>query len=344
MGFEGGHRHSLPRFHVFHIAVTLLGVQLSSGLGKAKSESSWLDHVPRDVDVPPTQSLAELGSKAAILSLRMKEGTMSTRRKVGPSARRGRKNRPSVRLQRFNSTLPLVWFNVPRSAPAFAHILLFHACPEWPAEALVDVVGDQALPSFFKKNPISGHCPARTFVPDTATYSLGGHAGIGSIFWEAHKGHFIGMFRHPSTRAVDAWMHSEGSMSKLDAESFARTTAGCLVKTLTNPGKHPCSNHTSVSQQQTEDAVSRIQGFAYVGIVELWSLSVCLWHAMFGGKIGPQAFVGVPAENLDDSQLNGWLDEADTQVYAAALRRFFADLDKYHVRDASCQDVLNLAF
>lgn len=255
-------------------------------------------------------------------------------------------NRPKIRQERFQTKLPLVWFNVPHSGPAFAHTLLFHACPGWPTEALLRLAQGQGLPTFFKEHPLAEHCPAGAFLEASSghEYRTGGHAGVGGPFFDLHAGHFVGMFRHPASRFVDVWEHAVGPLREGDATSAkAHQMTGCYVKTLTGSGQHPCMNHAPVTQQQTELAVSRIQGFAFVGIVEQWTLSVCLWHAMFGGQITPQVFIGAPAETLTpgarpNSLTQGWWDEADAQVYSVAVRRFWSDIEAYNVRPATCQE------
>lgn len=253
-------------------------------------------------------------------------------------------NRPRLRKERFRSVQPLVWFNVPRSGPAFAHTLLFRACPDWPAKDLLRQAQNESLPEFFRSHPLLEHCPADAFVEDSREYRTGGHFGVGGSFFEAHAGHFVGMFRHPLSRFQDVWEHSVGLMQEGDAtSSTAQHMAGCLVKTLTSSGQHPCLNHTRVSDQQVQLAVSRIKDFAFVGVVEQWTLSVCLWHAMFGGTIVPQVFIGAPAETLNPgtrtpSIMQWWQDEADAKVYAAAVKRFWSDIEIYGVRASTCQE------
>ena len=83
------------------------------------------------------------------------------------------------------------------------------------------------------------------------------------------------------------------------------------------------------------------EGLAIVGLQEEWSLSICLFHAKFGGPCRKLEFLDTrPGKNVastyDTTILNGWVDEMDRPVYAEAINMFKADLEKFGVSHESC--------
>ena len=87
------------------------------------------------------------------------------------------------------------------------------------------------------------------------------------------------------------------------------------------------------------------EGFAFVGLQEEWSLSICLFHAKFGGPCRNVEFLDTRPDNrrtnvtssYDTAVLNGWVDEVDRPVYAEALKIFKDDLEKFGVSHESCR-------
>ena len=72
---------------------------------------------------------------------------------------------------------------------------------------------------------------------------------------------------------------------------YAHAVAGCSVKMLTRDGVSSWENNVTicgdprpVTSDEIDLAVERLNtGFAFVGILEEWDLSICLLHAKFGG-------------------------------------------------------------
>ena len=87
------------------------------------------------------------------------------------------------------------------------------------------------------------------------------------------------------------------------------------------------------------------EGFAFVGLQEEWSLSICLFHAKFGGPCRSVEFLDTrpysPRANVtstyDTAILNGWVNEMDRSVYAEAVKIFNTDLEKFGVSHESCR-------
>merc|ERR1719414_1687542 len=122
------------------------------------------------------------------------------------------------------------------------------------------------------------------------------------------------MFRQPEQRLLSAfafdggwvpfgwgWRFPTPPSSVLEYAHFAQ---GCAVKMLTRTGyatgdltlpanvdyTRVCQdNSTAVTSDEVALAVSRVgSAFAFVGITDEWSLSMCLLHATFGGDCRSQ--------------------------------------------------------
>jgi len=98
-------------------------------------------------------------------------------------------------------------------------------------------------------------------------------------------------------------------------------------------------------QPNIEKALARLHdGFAFVGITEMYDLSVCLFHAMFGGACHPSEFSNVRLGRSHGALLptaaftawGGLVDGDDWTVYAAALQIFFRQLRSFHVNEETC--------
>ena len=81
------------------------------------------------------------------------------------------------------------------------------------------------------------------------------------------------------------------------------------------------------------------KGFAFVGLTDLWTPSVCLFHRMLGGAPRAGEFEssrvnrgvnGTGSEKrsgrYDEAQLGGYRDEYDEALYATARARFVHQL------------------
>jgi hypothetical protein len=95
-------------------------------------------------------------------------------------------------------------------------------------------------------------------------------------------------------------------------------------------------------------AIQRLNHFAYVGIIEQFDLSVCLFHKMFGTKcldveflnMRPGTYPGGEKKKQEDlAMLEKQGDPWDGPVYDAAKRRFWSDVHKYNLRPSTCKTI-----
>eukprot|EP00614_Pseudopedinella_elastica_P015935 CAMPEP_0172653500 /NCGR_PEP_ID=MMETSP1068-20121228/243862_1 /TAXON_ID=35684 /ORGANISM="Pseudopedinella elastica, Strain CCMP716" /LENGTH=130 /DNA_ID=CAMNT_0013467935 /DNA_START=1155 /DNA_END=1547 /DNA_ORIENTATION=+ len=98
-----------------------------------------------------------------------------------------------------------------------------------------------------------------------------------------------------------------------------------------------CASKRTLGTPEIATAVQRLKDdFAFVGLTERFADSVCIFHALFGGRPAAAEFVNVrprkgavspPFPGLaygayDETPLIGWQDIADEALYAEALRLF----------------------
>mmetsp|Transcript_61271 Transcript_61271/g.146032 ORF Transcript_61271/g.146032 Transcript_61271/m.146032 type:complete len:312 (+) Transcript_61271:47-982(+) len=183
------------------------------------------------------------------------------------------------------------------------------------------------------------------------------------------KGRLVGMFRQPEQRILSAyydddhnfgaanqllaqlgsWCGSEDGMPKMPLLDFAQHWRGGMAYQLIGKGlggvlgrfwRPPTTHHEAI------EAARRVrEGFAFVGITEMWDLSMCLFHKMFGGACQPSDFDDIrpttPGKTAkaeyNVSELLGWEDDADAVVYEAALDVFHKNLAAFSVSHSTCE-------
>lgn len=122
---------------------------------------------------------------------------------------------------------------------------------------------------------------------------------------------------------------------------YARCVENCMANMLTG---RRCQAR---GLPDVPKAVQVVRAAAFVGLTDHWLLSICLFHAKFGGRVFREELAnlrpGVLAKAQAASQdpryrwyrakaaahLADWQPRADTEVYAAALVRFRQELARH---------------
>merc|ERR1719487_1333156 len=94
-------------------------------------------------------------------------------------------------------------------------------------------------------------------------------------------------------------------------------------------------------------ALGRLSAFKFIGLTDQYDLSVCLFHAKFGGACKQEEFHNMRPSNhsndartdYDEDRLHGYVDPYDTPLYLEAEKRFWNDVQKYNVGPAECQRI-----
>lgn len=196
-----------------------------------------------------------------------------------------------------------------------------------------------------------------------------------------HKGYFMGIFRQPEQRIISAAYYfceqacgeesagfnplalfnraskyaqctlKFGCGDKFDARKFGEKHVGTYARMIT--GQHyswlgtflPGASAKMV-EGLTVPAKKRLrEDFAFVGITESWELSVCLFHAMYGGRCQDVEFKNTrPGSRraeagtaYDTAKLLGdWRDDVDGEIYKEAKAIFEENLVRYNVTRETC--------
>merc|ERR1719346_762493 len=79
----------------------------------------------------------------------------------------------------------------------------------------------------------------------------------------------------------------------------------------------------------TRTALDRLDGFKFVGLTEQWDLSICLFHAMFGGECLQNEFRNMrPSDNRTReaaTPFENFTDPYDGLVYSKVEQMFWAN-------------------
>eukprot|EP00401_Gymnodinium_catenatum_P071437 CAMPEP_0117484194 /NCGR_PEP_ID=MMETSP0784-20121206/14335_1 /TAXON_ID=39447 /ORGANISM="" /LENGTH=1498 /DNA_ID=CAMNT_0005278765 /DNA_START=42 /DNA_END=4538 /DNA_ORIENTATION=+ len=253
----------------------------------------------------------------------------------------------------------LAWLHVPKTGTSFANVLVTWGCPGLTdADAITDEPDSQRqvyVPDFMATHsdrcapgfklvgghtPIDGELRFGDWPWDRRSARVTGRAQ--AFEWGLHRGHWVTMFRQPEQRILSGFFHGnhdvEGNNHTL--REYSRMVAGCSVKMLNG---YMCGHDVSITDAMVSTALRRLkEGFAFVGLSSEWDLSVCLFHAMFGGTCNSREFMNIrPGKHYsvkpyDTSALDGWVDPFDSVVFAYAADRFRTNLAKYDVSPATC--------
>merc|ERR1719456_1356898 len=107
------------------------------------------------------------------------------------------------------------------------------------------------------------------------------------------------MFRKPAQRILSGYYaRINGTAAGYNVTTYAHLTEGCTAKMIVgmscaeySHGSAPLEGQPQLNESIVEKAIWRLDnGFAFIGLTEEWPLSVCLFHAMFGGKCHSREF------------------------------------------------------
>jgi hypothetical protein len=289
----------------------------------------------------------------------------STPAAAGPVASERAKSSAELAANRAESLKPAYWMHVPKTGSTFESVLLGNPtlCPGFmhhDRTGLLDPsISSDAyrglMASPFYNSVVRTACPGAFHKG-----ALGNHNGLASMADDERRGHGLVMLRQPEQRLISSYNDGQHDWALELAPAknlvgYAHAVAGCTVKMLTRSGTDVCVNQTKPLDSEVTEAVLRIEeDFAFVGLTDEWRLSICLFHAMFGGvaneielmAVGStHTTVGVGRTVVDTSQYNtsvleGFTDSFDGPVYEKATYRFQRDIQLYGLSEDSCASIL----
>jgi len=260
------------------------------------------------------------------------------------------------------------WLHVPKTGTSFGNTVWHYGCPDLPSNVSLANYSSNYERRLNADYPLSD-CPL------LMDHSPGTHKPVGVEEWKDNT--FVTMFRKPSSRVCSAYNYGKQcvmdcnpendkscfQVRKLDnawywllhrgetcAYMYASSdlleygsqadTKGCATKMLIG---QPCNAPENLTHEQVHLALSRIQKLAFVGLQEEWSLSVCLFHRIFGGPPPGEAakMIELETESLretdseaadnancsDQSLLEELTDTADSQLYSLAETIFWDQVE-----------------
>jgi len=272
--------------------------------------------------------------------------------------------------------LPFVWVHIPKTGSSFLNVLMTHGCnSSWDARLKE---GSQIV--FWWGHNMSRGCerafsslpvhqdggirriPREPFhlfdnMEDRAYPGPPGHTGY-APYAKHLQGHGVTMLRRAEQRLLSGYYHKRhsytGNKWGATLPMYLSAQAGCVVKMLGRKDTHkqhpaPCTDHRPPTPEEEVRAASALSEFAFVGIVEEWNLSVCLFHRMFSTRdpwwlvCESSHFVNQrPGKSRNNSDvyptdvLDGFVDVFDRRLYAQGRRAFVENLRLHGVNKESC--------
>lgn len=258
------------------------------------------------------------------------------------------------------------WLHVPRSGSSFVNVVTHHPgiCPEFPQEVVLIRGSDsedmpEAVQELMAENSsirvgvIGGnefnHSSWKVLCHDNLQAQGHRTIGGGEEEFAPYDGKTVLMMRQPEERLLSAYDVGKMGCTMCENEiDFAPTVAGCATKMLARSGEEvgtpclqPCDPPT---KEEMELATERLlHHTAFVGIVEEWELSICLFHSVFGGKCNKLEVVNVHPNpnstnpgNHDLARLGGFVDPYDGPLYNVALGLFWARVQEHNLTREGC--------
>lgn len=205
-----------------------------------------------------------------------------------------------------------------------------------------------------------------------AYWNPGNHVPISDEAWDMWHGNYYGLFRQPEQRIVSSYNHfadGSGDILQYSKRLWGQQTAmlsgrgtldhwakvQCEFDPLADEWEYvdidlipPAPTSASCDESVEDDlplAIERLQtGFRFVGLVEEYDLSVCLFHKMFGGECYENEFINMRAgaDDKEDSKLDLMVmleeepDPYDNKVYEVAEEIFWDNVKQYDVSRTTC--------
>lgn len=266
--------------------------------------------------------------------------------------------------ERLERAKPLSWLHIPKTGTSIGHTILPTVCPPrtFPSHSFIGSPRTKtSLQHIMHQHPLAKVCPGGF---STSFKSPPGHMGLGQLWNKDGAWHAVSMFRQPEQRLISGWLYGRHSArAARTIEEYRDRVKGCQVRMIVRGGvgdpyrpmSGPCGDASMppVTKKEVALAIQRVnREFAFVGLTEKWALSVCLWHAMFGGECRDFQFMDMrpgkkavvlenglkkPEQYNVTNYLGTWRDQLDGALYREAEKRFWRDIKTYGVSDAVCR-------
>eukprot|EP00403_Amphidinium_massartii_P007919 CAMPEP_0178371228 /NCGR_PEP_ID=MMETSP0689_2-20121128/717_1 /TAXON_ID=160604 /ORGANISM="Amphidinium massartii, Strain CS-259" /LENGTH=301 /DNA_ID=CAMNT_0019991089 /DNA_START=110 /DNA_END=1015 /DNA_ORIENTATION=- len=257
--------------------------------------------------------------------------------------------------ERVGKAKPLAWIHIPKTGTSFVETLVHHKgfCPLFPPDGHLPHGAWRQQLRFHKMflNGIVNHSVYH-LCPGVVAWTLSRHIGFcGSvpsgprISVRALAGSALTVLRHPTKQLMSLFTYFRPKWH-WDSPSAMQSIAGeCYMNMLVGESCwFPKGDQPAATEDKIQLAIHYLKTyFAFVGIMEQWKLSICLFHAIFGGEM--QTFElknSRPGKKTQRGQaynvssLNASRLVAAMRIYNYATLRFRFDLKRYSVTTKTC--------
>mmetsp|Transcript_117011 Transcript_117011/g.331133 ORF Transcript_117011/g.331133 Transcript_117011/m.331133 type:complete len:342 (-) Transcript_117011:7-1032(-) len=163
--------------------------------------------------------------------------------------------------------------------------------------------------------------------------------------------HVTVMFRSPKQRIVSGYYHDlhdceslrgPGDALNVSLVDYAHCAGNCMTNMLTG---RTCAERVEPGDihHQRRQALALVHQLSFVGLTDHWALSMCLFHAMFGGECYESNFSNSRpgafrhgSEAYDVAALEGFVPP-DEEVYEEATRVFWRRVKTFGLSEHVCR-------
>lgn len=248
----------------------------------------------------------------------------------------------------------IAWLHVPKAGSSFGTALAHLANESLPQDARIEPCEEEMGDHCLEERHFLSMYPMDTWFKGVfweKSGNFGGHWPITESAWRMYEGSFYGIFRHPAARSWSAYDHfaknGVNGFARLTENQYAERIRGTVTKMLAGQATGISCQSVSNScetfdvEPNRQLALQRLHGFAFIGLTEHWSLSMCLFSVMTKTRCLEAFFDNSRPSNSshDLGPLGSVYDDDDTAIYEAASARFWSDIKKYRISSDQCAKI-----
>jgi hypothetical protein len=271
----------------------------------------------------------------------------------------GTDDHDDTKVQRRLAIEPMFYIHVPKCGSSFATALAHLACGD--KIDINETVREPGVPSVGTET-WNSKCGEGSFARFDS-----GHLPMPEKMTDNELSKVVMMVRAPKSRISSGYIHNfhdcgplqtkynllenappafalDGNIEPDTLEEYAICVQSCTVNMLT--GRHCAYARKDAIEVPSEEerasdvktAISRLRKFGFVGLTDQWDLSICLWHAKFGGECIAAEFENLHEARVqyDEGSFPDSLHMGDQDLYDEAAELFAKEMEKYGVSPESC--------
>lgn len=235
--------------------------------------------------------------------------------------------------------LPFEWLHIPKCGTGFGNILLHWACyPNSTANVITMEEGPISFSPECGKNFVNQYSRGAR-----AIWPIGDHVALLPPNMTNYT-NVVTFVREPRARTFSHWAMTRASFRDMlnmqapidvvdnTVNNFPNVNSWMSDMVMGNLPSHSIQNSLNYTDELKAELCRRVKNFAFVGIVDLWRSSICLFHDKYGGQM-KVSDTGVlrPGQYMKDDVLSsGYLrkfrPEPDSTLFVCAIEAFARDV------------------